>query len=410
MEESFIQHLFAERIGGAGFGRGTAVYKFEKIKRAKREAGAKHPGTPIIDFGIGESDDVAHQLIRDTMKREVDEFENRTYADNGIAEFKEAAARYMQTMFGVNVDPATEVVHCIGTKPALAMLPLTLVNPGDVVFMTVPGYPVFGTHAKYLGGEVVNLPLRKEHNFYPQLDSIPEDKLRRGKVLVLNYPNNPTGKVADERFYREVVDFARTNNIVVVVDAAYAAIVFNRRPLSFMSIDGAKEVGIELISLSKAFDMTGWRLGFVCGNSLLVSAYAAVKDNTDSGQFRAIQKAGVTALDNCHITDGLCRKYLRRLERLASILRACGFDVPEPEGTFYLYVEAPRAAGDGTQFETAEDFTQYLIREKLVSAVPWDDAGRFVRFSVTFGMRTLQEEDELFAEFERRMNTVELVF
>jgi len=410
VEESYIQQLFAERIGGSRFGKDTTVYKFEKIKRAKREAVAEHPGVPIIDFGIGESDNIAHELIRNTVKIEVDRFENRTYADNGIEEFKEAASRYMNNVFGAHVDPATEIVHCIGSKSALAMLPLTLVNPGDIVFMTVPGYPVFGTHSRYLGAEIVNLPLVKEHSFYPQLDSIPADQLDRGKVLVLNYPNNPTGKVADENFYREVVDFARNNRIVVVVDAAYASIVFNRRPLSFMSIDGGKEVGLELISLSKSFDMTGWRLGFVCGNPLLVKAYATVKDNSDSGQFRAIQKAGVAALDNSQITDELCHKYLRRLERLAAVLRGRGFDVPESEGTFYLYVEAPRRTSDGLQFDTAEDFCQYLIREKLVSAVPWDDAGRFVRFSVTFGMRSLEEETELFDEFERRMRSVEFVF
>ena len=410
MDESYIQQLFAERIGGSGFGKDTTIYKFEKIKRAKREAVASNPGVQIIDFGIGESDDVAHALIQDTLRVEAGRFENRTYADNGIGEFKEAAARYMANVFGVDVDPATEVVHCIGSKPALAMLPLTLVDPGDVVFMTVPGYPVFGTHTKYLGGEVVNLPLVKENSFYPQLDSIPADQLRRGKVLVLNYPNNPTGKVADEHFYRDVVEFARENDVVVVVDAAYAAIVFDRRPMSFLSIDGAKDVGIEVISLSKAFDMTGWRLGFVCGNPLLVSAYAAVKDNIDSGQFRAIQKAGIMALDNSQITDELCKKYLRRLERLTSILRSCGFDVPEPEGTFYLYVEVPRSTSDGTRFDSAEDFSQYLIREKLVSAVPWDDAGRFIRFSVTFGMCSLEEESRLFDEFERRMRSVEFVF
>jgi len=410
VEQDYIRQLFAQRIGGERFGRDTTVYKFEKIKRAKREAQAQNPDTLMIDFGIGESDDVAREVIRAALKREVDVFDNRTYADNGIEEFRQAAARYMRSVFGVHLDPATELVHCIGSKSALAMLPLTLVDPGDIVFMTVPGYPVFGTHSIYLGAEVVNLPLMKDHSFYPQLDAVPADQLERGKVLVLNYPNNPTGKVADERFYREVVDFARTNSIVVIVDAAYASIVFNRPPLSFLSIEGAKDVGLEIMSLSKPFDMTGWRLGFVCGNPLLVSAFATVKDNTDSGQFRAIQKAGVVALDNCHITDELCTKYLRRVNRLASILRSCGFDVPEPEGTFYVYVEAPRATSDGRRFDTAEEFSRYLVREKLISAVPWDDAGRFIRFSVTFGMRSIEEEDRLFDEFERRMNSVEFVF
>ncbi len=410
MEDSYIQGLFADRIGGIGFGKDTTIYKFEKIKRAKRQAVAANPGVPIIDFGIGESDDVANEIIRAKLKQEVDKFDNRTYADNGIPEFKQAAAQYMKKVFGVTLDPDTEICHCIGSKPALAMLPLTLINPGDIAFMTVPGYPVFGTHTRYLGGEVVNLPLLKENGFYPQLDAIPDDQLRRGKVLVINYPNNPTGKVADETFYREVVDFARRNEIVVIVDAAYAALVFDREPISFFSVDGAKEVGIEIMSLSKSFDMTGWRLGFVCGNPLLVSAYATVKDNIDSGQFRAIQKAGAVALANSDITRGMCAKYKRRLARLTDILRGCGFDVPEPQGTFYLYVEIPKRTSDGKVFESAEDFCQYMIKEKLVSVVPWDDAGSFIRFSVTFGMRSPEEEAELFNEFERRMSSTEFVF
>ncbi|MCD6288693.1 MAG: aminotransferase class I/II-fold pyridoxal phosphate-dependent enzyme, partial [Candidatus Hydrogenedentes bacterium] len=156
VEDSYIQGLFADRIGGIGFGKDTTIYKFEKIKRAKRQAVAANPGVPIIDFGIGESDDVANEIIRAKLKQEVDKFDNRTYADNGIPEFKQAAAQYMKKVFGVTLDPDTEICHCIGSKPALAMLPLTLINPGDIAFMTVPGYPVFGTHTRYLGGEVVN--------------------------------------------------------------------------------------------------------------------------------------------------------------------------------------------------------------------------------------------------------------
>ena len=175
--------------------------------------------------------------------------------------------------------------------------------------MTVPGYPVLGSQAKGLGGEVYNLPLKAENNFLPNLDSIPEDILKRAKILVLNYPNNPTGACATQDFFKKVVDFAKKNNIIVVQDAAYAALVYGQKPLSFLSIDGAKRCGVEVHSLSKAYNMTGWRLAFITGNPLIIKGFATVKDNNDSGQFKAIQKAGVVALDNPSITEEIKAKY-----------------------------------------------------------------------------------------------------
>src|SRR5437870_4244814 len=214
--DPWFQELFAERIGGAKYGKGTEIYKFEKIKRAKRAALKAHPERRLLDFGIGENDDMADPVVRDTLKREVDKPENRGYADNGIAAFKEAAAGFMQKTFGVRLDPVTEVNHAIGSKPALAMLPAAFINPGDVTLMTVPGYPVAGTHTQYYGGKVYNLPLREENGFYPDLGEIPADIRRRAKLLVLNYPNSPTGAVATRDFYRQVIDFGRANRIVVV--------------------------------------------------------------------------------------------------------------------------------------------------------------------------------------------------
>src|SRR5499427_5323048 len=194
--DPWFQSLFADRIGGSEYGKGTEIYKFEKIKRAKRAALAAHPGRRLLDFGIGENDDMADPLVREVLKREVDRPENRGYADNGIAAFKEAAAGFMRRVFGVALDPATEVNHAIGSKPALAMLPAVFINPGDVTLMTVPGYPVAGTHTAYYGGEVYPLPLQAENGFYPDLGSIPADVRRRAKLLVLNYPNSPTGATA----------------------------------------------------------------------------------------------------------------------------------------------------------------------------------------------------------------------
>src|SRR5437899_1384497 len=240
--DPWFQSLFADRIGGANYGKGTEIYKFEKIKRAKRAALAEHPERKLLDFGIGENDDMADPAVRDRLKVEVEKLDNRGYADNGITAFKEAAAEYMKHWFGVALDPATEVCHCIGTKPALAMLPAAFINPGDVTLMTVPGYPVAGTHTRYYGGEVYKLLLRAENGFLPDLASIPAEVKRRAKLLVLNYPNSPTGAVATHEFYRQIIDFAHTNRTLIVQDAAHSLLSYQDPPCSFLQVDGAKEV------------------------------------------------------------------------------------------------------------------------------------------------------------------------
>jgi len=302
-QESYIQSLFAERIGGAMFGKEQKIYKFEKIKRAKRAALAANPGMELIDFGVGEPDEMAFPGVVEALRKEAEKPENRGYADNGIQEFKDAAARYLRTVYGVaDIDPETEVMHGIGSKPVLAMLPAIFINPGDVTLMTVPGYPVMGTHTRWYGGEVVNLQLREENGFLPDLDAIPRDVRQRAKLLYLNYPNNPTGAGATKAFFEKVVTFANENDLVVAHDAAYAALTYGSKPLSFLSVPGAKDVGVEIHSLSKAYNMTGWRLAFVAGNKRVIAGYGNVKDNYDSGQFKAIQRAGAYALDHPEIT------------------------------------------------------------------------------------------------------------
>src|SRR5215472_11493775 len=197
MSESYLQNLFAERIGGRQYGKSTAIYKFEKIKRAKRAAMASHPGGEIIDLGVGEPDEMAFPEVVEKLCEEARKPENRGYADNGDATLKQSAARYLERVCGVKgIDPETEVIHSIGSKAALSILPAALINPGDFVLMTTPGYPVFGTHAKYYGGRVHNLPLTEANRFLPDLESVPADVLSKAKVLVLNYPNNPTGASA----------------------------------------------------------------------------------------------------------------------------------------------------------------------------------------------------------------------
>jgi LL-diaminopimelate aminotransferase len=407
--DPWFQSLFADRIGGANYGKGSKIYKFEKIKRAKRAALAAHPERKLLDFGIGENDAMAAPLVREALKREADKLENRGYADNGVAAFKEAAAGFMKRTFGVELDPATEVNHAIGSKPALAMLPAVFINPGDVTLMTVPGYPVAGTHTAYYGGEVYNLPLRAENGFYPDLAAIPADVRRRAKLLVINYPNSPTGAVATRDFYRRVIDFARTNQIVVVQDAAHVLLTYDGPPLSFLQVEGAREVGVEVHSMSKGFNMIGWRMAFVAGHPKIVQAFADVKDNCDSGQFMAIQQAARVALEHPELGDATREKYRRRLQKLVAALRQVGFETKMPSGTYFLYARAPRG-GAGRTFATAEEAAQVLIAEQSVCCVPWDDAGAFLRFSVTYLAKDEAEEDALMAQTVERLGRLQLQF
>jgi LL-diaminopimelate aminotransferase len=407
--DPWFQSLFAERIGGVNYGKSDKIYKFEKIKRAKRAALAAHPDRQLLDFGIGENDDMAPAVVREAMKREVDRIENRGYADNGIMEFREAAARFMQRVFGVKLDPVTEINHAIGSKPAYAMLPAVFINPGDVTLMTVPGYPVAGTHTAYYGGEVHRLPLLPQNNFFPDLEGIPADILRRAKMLVINYPNSPTGKVATRDFYKRVIEFAHQNRIVVVQDAAHICLTYKGNPLSFLEVEGARDVGVEVHSLSKGFNMIGWRIGFVAGNSKIVQAFADVKDNSDSGQFMAIQRAGAVALDTPEIPIQVKAKYERRLKKLVETLRSVGFDASMPEGTYFLYTKSPKGCA-GVEFPTAEDASQFLITQQSVCTVPWDDAGPHLRFSVTYTASSEHEEDILMQETRQRLGALGLRF
>jgi len=408
---SYIQELFAERLGGNRFGKDTTIYKFEKIKRAKRAALEANPGKELFDLGVGEPDAMADPGVVRTLQEEAAKPENRGYTDNGIAEFKQAAVEYMDRVFGVKgLDPERHVNHTIGSKPGLAMAPLMFINPGDVVLMTTPGYPVLGTHAQYLGGEVVNLPLTEANGFLPDLKALDAATARRAKMLYLNYPNNPTGAVATREFYEEVVALARKHEWVVISDAAYAALTYTGEPLSFLSVPGGMDVGIEFHSLSKAYNMTGWRMAFGVGNERVIKALAHVKDNIDSGQFAAIQKACIYALQHPEITEQTLAKYKRRMELLVSTLRAVGFDAAMPGGTFFLYVKSPRGIRGGPSFDSAEDFSQYLITEHLISTVPWDNAGAYIRFSVTFAARDPEDEQRILGEIKNRLSSVQFEF
>jgi LL-diaminopimelate aminotransferase len=410
MSDPYFQSLFAERIGGASYGKGTEIYKFEKIKRAKRKALADAPHRPLLDFGIGENDSIAPESVRRRMADEINRPENRGYMDNGNTAFKEAAARFMQRTFGVALDPASEINHSIGSKPALAMLPACFINPGDITLMTVPGYPVAGTHTRYYGGSVFRLPLLPENDYFPDFSAIADDIWTKTKLLVLNYPNSPTGKTATREFYEQVIGLARQHEFVVVQDAAHSLLSYDQPPSSFLAVPGARDVGVEVHSLSKGFDMIGWRIGWVCGNATIVRAFADVKDNSDSGQFGAIQNAAAAALDDASIPERTRTKYKRRLEKLVAMLRRSGFDCQIPGGTYFLYCRAPGGLADGTKFESAEAASQYFITQHSIVTVPWDEAGPFLRFSVTYEAEGEAAEDALMAAAADRLAQCQLMF
>ena len=405
-----LQGLFAERIGGRSFGESNEIYKFEKIKRAKAAARKARPDVELLDFGVGEPDQMAPAAIRDALKKAVDDPSNRGYADNGIRDFKIAAAEYMSKFFGVTgLDPDSQVNHSIGSKPALAMLPLCFVNPGDVVLQTVPGYPVLSTHARYLGGEVVKIPLKKENGFLPDLKAIPEEVAKKAKLFYVNYPNNPTGAAPTAAFYDELIAYAKKYNILIVQDAAYATLSYGPERLSILGRPGGLDVAIELHSMSKSYNMTGWRLGFVAGPTRVVQAFAEIKDNCDSGQFKAIQVAACAGIADMALSESIREHYRIRLEKLVKVLQNAGFDAAMPGGTFFLYTQAPIGAGD-LAFKNAEDASQYLIREQSVSTVPWDDVGSFLRFSSTFESTGKADDDRVLGELARRLDQAKLRF
>ncbi|MCG8542182.1 MAG: LL-diaminopimelate aminotransferase [Clostridia bacterium] len=409
---SYVNDMIADRFRDKSFDIAKEDYKFTKIKKAKAHIKNIYPHIKLIDLGIGEPDCPADPYVAKILFNEAGKSENRWYADNGIPEFCNAAANYLSKVFGVEgIDPHREILHGIGAKSILSMLPLCFINPGDITITPLPSYPIIATHTKYLGGVVYGLPLTKANNFYPDFSNIPNIILYRSKLLYINYPNNPTGQVATEDFYKKVIDFAYKNNIVVVADSSYAAITFDgEKPLSFLSIDGAKEIGVEIHSLSKSFNMTGWRLAFIAGNSDVIDIFGTVKANSDSGQFRAIQKSGIYALNHTEITHRNCEKYSRRFNLLIEALREVGFDAEKPKATFYSYIPIPKGTKSGRVFESAEDFSLFLLNNASICTVPWDNPEPYIRLSVTFEAKNYKEERKIINEIKERLLSLELVF
>jgi LL-diaminopimelate aminotransferase len=336
----------AERI------RKLPPYLFAEIDRLKREVAAR--GVDLINLGIGDPDTPTPAHIVERLRQAVGDPANHRYPDyEGLLSFRQAAAGWMQRRYGVTVDPATEVVSLIGSKEGIANTAVAFVDPGDIVLVPDPGYPVYHIGTAFNGGTTYRLPLRRENGFLPDLAAIPEEIARRARLLWLNYPNNPTAAVAPRAFLEDAVRFAERHGIIIGHDAAYAEIYFGERPPSILEIPGGREVALEFHSLSKTFSMTGWRIGFAVGHPELVAGLGKVKTNVDSGIFQAVQEAGIAALTgDPGVVDRLRAMYRERRDVLVGGLERIGLPCDRPSGTFYVWVPVPRgltAAGLATR-------------------------------------------------------------
>ena len=337
-------------------------YLFADIDRKKAEL--RKQGKDLIDLGIGDPDRPTPPHIVAAMQQATAQAKYHRYPSyEGMAAFREAAATFYAERFGVKgLDPEREVVALIGSKEGIGHFPVAFVNPGDVVLIPDPGYPVYATWTRFLGGEVHYLRLRRENGFLPDLDAVPKEIAKRAKILWINYPNNPTAALASRDFYRRVVDFALANDIIVASDLAYSEIYYDEPPPSFLEVDGARECGIEFHSLSKTYNMTGWRIGFAVGNAALVSGLGKVKTNIDSGAFEAVQAAAVAAITSPQVcVDEIRSVYRERMNVLVSGLKAGGFDVLDPRATFYCLIANPQG------YSSAELASRLLTEAGVVS-------------------------------------------
>ncbi|MFN4226567.1 MAG: LL-diaminopimelate aminotransferase [Candidatus Ratteibacteria bacterium] len=361
-------------------------YLFVEIDKKKKSLIAK--GEEVIDFGVGDPDLPTPSNIIEAMKKAVENPKFHRYPfGKGTKEFRKAIADYYKKNYDVDIDYENEICVLIGSKEGIAHFPLCFLNHGDISLVPEPGYPVYHIGSLIAGGQSYFLPLKEENNFLPQLEKIPNEILKKAKILYLNYPNNPTGTFADFDFLKEVVNFCKKYRIILVYDAAYSEIYFEKRPVNIFSIDGAKDVVIEFNSLSKTYNMTGWRIGWACGNSFLISALAKIKENIDSGTFEAIQYAGVEALTGSQESVIKIREiYKKRRDIFASGLKELGFNFNLPDGTFYFWVKINNSS---------INFVDFLLENGKIVATPGVGFGPsgegYVRFSLTISEEKIKE-------------------
>lgn len=369
-------------------------YPFAVIDQMK--SAAVRDGVDLIDLSIGDPDLPTPQPIIDALKEASQNPENHRYPSYiGMLKFREAVASWYLKRFNVSLNPVSEVLTLIGSKEGIGHMPMAFIDNGDIVLAPSPGYPVYPVSATLAGGTPYLFPILEENNYFPNFKSIPGDILRRSKMLFLNYPNNPTSAMATEEFFKEVIDFAYKNNIIVCHDAAYSELYFDQdRPISFLQIDGAKEVGVEFHSLSKTYNMTGWRIGFACGNAKILQGLGKIKTNIDSGVFQAIQEAGIKALAlDESVVQSIRSIFQERRDIFYQGLEELGVEAKKPHATYYLWAKVP-----GTQ--KSVDFAARLLKDAGILTTPGNGFGQhgegYFRFALTQSKERLKEAVERF--------------
>lgn len=389
MEVTLETKVFAEMASRV---KNLPPYLFAAIDKMKQEAKAR--GVDLIDMSIGDPDIPTPGHIVDAMKLAVEKPEHHRYPSyEGMLSFREAVAAWYKRRFYVDLAPGNEVLSLIGSKEGIGHVPLAFVNPGDVVLVPSPGYPVYPVSTMFAGGESFIMPLTEKNGFLPDLRAIPESVLMNTRLMFINYPNNPTSAVAGKSFYEEVIALASKYNFIVCHDAAYSEIYFDgEKPLSFMEVDGAKSVGIEFHSLSKTYNMTGWRIGFAVGNSAVLNGLGKIKSNLDSGVFQAVQEASIAALSTEEaVLSDIRKTYQERRDVLYSGLKDIGIAAAKPAASFYLWAKVP--AG----FDSSA-FTAHLLEKAGVLSTPGNGFGApgegFVRFALTVSAERTKEAVE----------------
>ncbi len=364
-------------------------YLFLEIDKAKRKA--RQEGRDIIDLGIGDPDLPTPQFIIEALSKAANDPANHRYAlDQGMPVLRQAISKWYERRFAIQLDPDTEILPLIGSKEGIAHFPLAFINPGDYALIPDPCYPPYKGGTILAGGKVFLMPLLQKNDFLPDLDRIPGNKIKKARVLYLNYPNNPTGATASLDFYRKAVDFCRQNNLILLSDVAYSEMAYDGyRPPSVFEVEGAKELAIEFHSLSKTYNMTGWRAGWACGNKNLVAGLAKVKSNLDSGIFSAIQIAATAALeaDNSHVQK-MCAVYRERRDCLVAGLKALGWKANSPRATFYIWVKMPRG-------RNSIDFAYSILEICDLVVTPGVGFGKYgegyIRFALTVRTERIKE-------------------
>jgi len=367
-------------------------YLFKEIDRQKEEV--RKQGVDIIDLGVGDPDmPTPPHIIEALNKAAIDPANHRYPSYSGMGDFNEAVARWYKRRFNVDLDYENEVVTLIGSKEGIAHIPLAFINTGELALVTSPGYPVYHIGVQFAGGQAYFMDLLKENDFLPDLNAVPAEIADKAKMMFINYPNNPTSAVAKKSFFQEVVTFAESHNIIVCHDAAYTEMAFDGyKPISFLEVEGAKAVGIEFHSLSKTYNMTGWRVGFAVGREEIIQALGQIKSNIDSGAFQAVQVAGIAALEeNQDCVYNMNRVYTERRDILVDGLVELGLSVEKPRATFYVWIEVPKG------YNSAE-FTSHLLSKGGIVVTPGNGFGEagegYVRMALTVDKERMKEAVE----------------